>query len=348
MSVVRLNQQVFNPYSSIGAMLTSRNGSGEEDNFAYGVDAVIRPLGDEWLTLKWAQTFDEAIVESSLAEAGLVQARWERLRDEGVAYSAEFRRVGEDFTPRLGFQSRTGFRYFGGHVQYKRFQSASSPLRSAGMRASSGHFIRTSDGSAESRFIETQLEIELKDGKQLQVSGRSNYESVLEAFDVAGATVPGGEYWFHDARVRLELARSARFRGDYEVTAGSFYDGTRVGVALSPSWNPSKYVELSGGYEVNRLAFAERDQRVTAHLGRVKVQLALNTRLFFNTFVQYSNVADLAAFNARFRYHFREGTDLWLVYNEELNTERDIAGQPRLPRSSGRAFMLKYTHTLIW
>jgi hypothetical protein len=348
MSVARLNQQILNPYSSIGAMVTSRYGSSGDDNLAYGLDAVLRPLGDEWLTVRWAQTFDETIDESSAGSAGLLQARWERVRDDGFTYSGEFNRVGEDYNPGLGFQSRLGFRYFGGHAQYKRFPSASSPLRSTGVQLNSGHFIRLIDGTADSRWIEGQLNVELKNGRQLQFAGRSNFEGVLDDFDVAGAIVPAGKYWFHDARVSLELARSANVRGNYALTAGSFYDGTRMGLAFSPAWNPSRYLELGGGYEVNRLTFDERDQHVTAHLARIKVQLALNTHIFFSTLAQYSNVADLATFNARFRYHFREGTDLWLVYNEGLHTERDVLGQPRLPRSSGRTFMLKYTHTFIW
>jgi hypothetical protein len=59
-------------------------------------------------------------------------------------------------------------------------------------------------------------------------------------------------------------------------------------------------------------------------------------------------VTDLAMFNARFRYHFREGTDLWIVYNDGFNAARDIAGQPRLPLSAGRTLLLKHTHTLIF
>jgi hypothetical protein len=104
-------------------------------------------------------------------------------------------------------------------------------------------------------------------------------------------------------------------------------------------------LELGGGYEVNRIEFSERQQRATTQLVRLKVQIALNTRVSLNTFAQYDNVDDHARLNGRFRYHFREGTDLWLVYDEGTNTERDILGQPRLPRSSGRTIMLKYTRT---
>ena len=79
--------------------------------------------------------------------------------------------------------------------------------------------------------------------------------------------------------------------------------------------------------------------------------MALDTRISFSTLAQYSNVADLTTVNARFRYHFREGTDLWVVYNEGLNMDRtgdlDFL-DPRRPLSAGRTLMVKYTHALIW
>ena len=298
--------------------------------------------------MKWAQTFDEAIAEESPLEAAIVQARWERVRDDGLSYALETSRVGGDYTPRLGFQARHNFRMLGGRMQYKRFQAASSPLRSMAFSVSGREYERTTDGTAESRAIEPTLNVELKNGKQLMLAGRATYESVRDPFDVAGATVEPGNYWFHEASARLELPRSGRFRGDFVATAGSFYDGTRFGVSANPAWNPSRYLELRGGYELNHLEFAERNQSATAQLVRLNVQVALNTRLSFNTLAQYSNAADQAAFNARFRYNFREGTDLWVVYNEGLNTERDVIDGPRLPASSGRALMVKYTHTLVW
>jgi hypothetical protein len=291
---------------------------------------------------------DEAIDERSALDAGLVLARWERRRDDGFSYSGEFLRVGADYQPGLGFQARRDFRFFGGRVQYRQFQSAASPLRSGGLAVSTGHYIRASDGTAESRWIEPQLAVELKDGTELQVSARASFESVRDTFAVADATVLPGDYWFHTADASLMLPRGSVFRGDFSATAGSFYDGARFGLSLSPLWNPSKYLELAGSYAINRIVFTERDTATTAHLVRAKVQVALNTRISFNTFAQFSNVADLATFNARFRYHFREGTDLWIVYNEGINTDRDVGAQPRPPVSAGRTVMLKYTHTLIW
>jgi hypothetical protein len=347
-SVLRLSQQILNPYSSAGAMLTARLGSGGEDNVAYGLDAVVRPFGDEYVTLKWAQTFDEVVDEASPLEAGLIQARWDRQKDEGLSYSGEYQRVGADYRPGLGFQSRVDYSYVGGSLQYQRFDDEVSPLRSRGATVRTGHFLRGEDGSAESRSIAPQLELQFKGGTELRLTGNSRYESVMEAFDVAGVTVPAGDYWFHDVELRWQRSRNLRFRGDYTVTAGEFYDGTRLGFTANPAWNPSKHLELNGRYEVNRIEFAGRHESTTTQLARLSVQVAFDTRLSFSTFVQYSNVADLTALNARFRFNVREGTDLWIVYNEGLNTRRDVADVPRLPLSAGRTLMIKYSHALIW
>jgi hypothetical protein len=46
------------------------------------------------------------------------------------------------------------------------------------------------------------------------------------------------------------------------------------------------------------------------------------------------------------RYNFSEGSDLWLVYDEGFNTERQaLPGEPRLPLSDSRVLLVKLTRT---
>ncbi|MGI9625457.1 MAG: DUF5916 domain-containing protein [Longimicrobiales bacterium] len=348
MGVLRVRQQVLNPYSSVGGMLTSRLGSLGRDNVAYGLDAVLRPVGDEYLTVRWAQTFDEATVEAGTLESGLILARWERVRDDGFSYSGEFGRVGSDYTPGLGFQLRKDFTSYGGSLQYKRFKDADSPLRSIALRMNTELFYRNEDGSAESRLLGPEYHIETKGGAQFTARLNYNFESVADSFFISNVGVAPGEYWFHEGEVNVMLPRSDMFRGEFGASVGRFYDGTRVGLSLGPAWNVSKFLELTGGYQVNRLNFADRGVGTTVHLARLKVQVALNTRFSLSSLAQYNSAADLTSFNVRFRYHFREGTDLWVVYNEGLNTERSNGLDPRLPLSAGRTAMLKYSHALIW
>jgi hypothetical protein len=64
--------------------------------------------------------------------------------------------------------------------------------------------------------------------------------------------------------------------------------------------------------------------------------------------VQYNSTTGSLDFNLRLRYAIAEGTDVWLVYNEGLDTERsrELVGAPLSPFSLSRTLILKYTHTL--
>lgn len=346
--VLRVSQEVLNPYSSVGGMLTTRFGSHAKDNVAYGLDGLFRVGGDEYVTLKWAQTFDEGTEEEDPLSAGVIFASWERRKDGGFSYAAEYNRVGDDFRPGLGFQLRRDYTSVGGDLQYKSYRGDASPLRSLAIKTETRNFFRNADGTPESRSIAPNLQAEFKSGTELSVTSRSTFESLDQPFSISDVTIPGGDFWFHQAEVRLQLPRSDLFRGDFTATGGTFYDGRRFGVSVNPAWNASKHVEVGGGYEINHLEFPDRDEATTAHLVRFKLQLALDTRLSLSGFAQYNSVDNLTNFNARFRYHFREGTDLWIVFNEGRFTSLSNNGlDPRRPRLAGRTLMLKYSHALI-
>lgn len=346
MGVLRARSRVLNPYSNVGAMLTTRLGDNGDRNVAYGLDGTLRLFGDEYLMLRWAQTFDNTFDDGDFFDRQLMQVRWERRSDVGLSYIADFRRAGGGYLPGLGFQSRSDFLFYSGQVQYKRFLGTSSPLRSVALLAYSGNYIRNDDDSPWSRAIEPELRLAFKSDVEVGFALRGSFESVREPFPIGDLFVEPGEYWFWEPEISLKLPRGALFRGDFLASAGSFYGGTRVALALDPTWTVSRYLELGPGYELNKLDFDDRDEATTTHLARMRVQLALNTRLSLATFLQYNSTIDLTSINARFRYHFSEGTDLWIVYDEGINMIRDIADTPRLPGSAFRTLQLKYSRTV--
>ncbi len=343
MGVLRLKQQVFNPYSSIGGIVTTRVGSNGEDNVAYGLDTELRVFGDEYLTVKWGQSFDEAVEEGGALDAGMIMAQFERRKQEGFRFLAQYRRVGVDFLPRLGFQLRQDFSYYGGLFGYTWFPGASSSLRTVALNTLTSNYYRNEDNTSESRLINPSMMFQFKSGSSLTVGGRSSFESIREPFTIVGLPIEPGEYWFHQAELSWRFARGGLIRGALGGSAGSFYDGRRVSARINPQFNLSKHLEVRPGYEVNRFEFPGED--LTTHLGSLDLKFALNTHLSLSTLAQYNSTIDQTSVNARFRYHFREGTDLWIVYNEGFNLDRDDGFDPRLPLSAGRAIMVKYSHT---
>jgi hypothetical protein len=70
----------------------------------------------------------------------------------------------------------------------------------------------------------------------------------------------------------------------------------------------------------------------------------LSTKFSTGAFIQYSSEAKAVIGNIRFRYNPREGVDLYLVYDETLNSGRGGL-IPVPPFSSGRTVMVKYSYT---
>ena len=349
MGVLRLKQQIFNQNSSVGGIVTTRVDAYGKTNVAYGADSEVRVFGDEYLTLRWAQSFDDDVAERNPLDAGTFFAQYERRRQEGLNYSAQYRRVGPDYLPRLGFQLRNDFTLFGGSSEYSWFLGADSQLRAVTVGGTTEHYYRNSDLTPESRSYAPMLRIALKSGTFMTLTSRSSFESIRDPFRVASLEINPGEYWFHEADMSLRLSRGGLVRGELGGSAGSFYDGRRVGLRMSPALNVSRHVEIRPGYDLNRFELRGGDY-LTTHLAKLGVDFSLDTHLSLSVLAQYNSAADQALVNARFRYHFREGVDLWVVYNEGYYTDR-VNGRannrdPMLPFSSGRALMVKYSHTL--
>jgi hypothetical protein len=78
----------------------------------------------------------------------------------------------------------------------------------------------------------------------------------------------------------------------------------------------------------------------------LRVRAALDARTSGNALVQYNSTTNQLDLNLRLRHAFAEGSDLWLVYNEGLDTERSPLSSGLVPPASrSRALLVKYTHT---
>jgi hypothetical protein len=345
--VLRLRQRVLNENSTVGGMVTTRLAEDGGYNVAVGVDGAIRLVGDEYVIMKWAQTFDDADAAGLGAiDRGRLLARWERRRQTGLSYSADYIRSGNAYTPELGFQMRDDFTFLQTTLRYQWLLGESSPFRTVSVGSSAFTYLRNSDKTVESGFVEPSLNVEFKNNARLTLSLQNSYEGVRDTFTLSDETdVPSGDYWFRAGFVHFEASRAATVRPTFTVSAGSFFDGWNATVQAEPAWNLSSHLELGGGYQFNLIRFPERQQSLKAHLIRLRVDAAADVHLSFSAFLQYNSTSDVASLNARLRYRFREGNDLWLVYDEGLNTERGPVGDPRLPLSQNRALLLKYTYT---
>jgi hypothetical protein len=208
---------------------------------------------------------------------------------------------------------------------------------------------RNSDGALESGQYAFWVQWDSKSGHGGWIEPKWFHENVLVPFRIGNRiSIPAGRYDFADLQVVHTMSTGRKLRADVDVRTGTYFDGRRTQLVLAPTWNVSRHLELGGDYQWNVLRFPVRDERASIHLLRLRVRTALDARASGNAFVQYNSTTDRLDFNVRLRYAMAEGTDLWLVYNEGLDTSRgrDILQEDRFsPLSMSRALVLKYTHT---
>jgi len=360
--VLRLRRKFLNDFSYAGGLITTRLSQNGAYNLALGLDATVRPFGNEYITLRVASTLDDEVViedddgsevieSNNLLRASLLRAQWERRTNQGFSYGVLTKRYGPTYNPELGFTTREDIWANRIGVGYGWLGSESDWYRRIAPEISGSIISRNEDGSTETAIGRLETFLEFKSGAWYDISLTAFYENLRESISFPEDTsVPEGTYRFTNISITRNSSNSSLFSLDAVASAGSFYDGWRMNFGAGPEWAISKHVLLEAEYELNLVRFPDRDQEFNAHVVRFRSQLALNTKVSLASFIQFSTASDFITTNLRFRYNFSEGNDLWFVYNHGANVDRNREfdlnrNHPIFPRVANRTLLLKYTYT---
>ena len=348
--VLRLRRQVINPNSYVGGIMTSRLGMNGDQNIAYGLDGIFRLFGDDYLNLKWSQTYDNKIgSKMNSLDPSFIMVNWERRSEEGFAYNLNYTYVGQKFNPGIGFVMREGVHGVNAGMLYGWIPGEKSKLFNYNINVRAERYSRLEDGNLESMQISPGFEINTKKNVHAEISLEYQEEGVLYNFPLSDSIwINAGNYSFLgiEGRFGTSESRIISFRGD--ISGGQFYDGNRIGFEVESNINFSSSFKLSGGYEFNAIRFPERaiNNSLNIHSVNMKALYMFSTKLSATLLTQYVNIEDELITNFRFRYNPREGNDFYLVFNDF----RGIANTysvPERPKFFNKIIMVKYTHTFI-
>ena len=343
----RLKRRVLNQFSYVGGMITNRVDRDGNYNINVGFDGVFRVFGSDYLSLNYVNSFEDNR-NSGFPDASLARIHWQRRSAKGLAYQLDLSHVGSAYNPRLGFIFQNNVYRFSGDLNYTQFTNENSATRRYTIGANNSLVLRKADKRIESNRLTSFLEIERKSSTKWVFEFSTFYENLLEPFSPISETVkvPAGKYTYHSIASNLQMTTGRRLRANMKADFGSFYDGTRLSLTVSPTWIQSRYFEISAEYEFNRLNFDKRSQLLNANLWRLRLQGAANTKFSSRALIQYNSIDDKIGVNTQIRYNFREGHDFYLVYNELLNSDRNKNGF-MLPVSENRTFLFKYIYTFM-
>ncbi len=188
---------------------------------------------------------------------------------------------------------------------------------------------------------------ETRSGWWGRISPRLSYEDILEPFDLGqGVEIPVGGYRVAWVKGQLDTPNGRAASVGFTTELGEFYDGSFVSVIIEPRLRVGGSLDLSGGFELTRARFPDRESKLDSRIARVRTLYMFSTRLSASLLAQYSNTTGTVSFSSRLRYNPREGVDLWLVY-DEVNARSGRTVPLNLARVDGRSMMVKLTYTVV-
>ena len=325
--------------SSVGAIATNRSLSlsGDGSNRVYGADATFSFFDSVNLLGYYARTRTTGVSGRDTS----YQARFDYGADR-YGLEVDHLLVEDDFRPEVGFLRRDNFRRTSLSGRFSPRPRSLEAVRQFVLEASHDYFLTADTGLPETRQNQVAFQTELENSDQFGVRLSDSYELLQEPFSPSGAdvSIPAGGYDFTDVRLTYALGPQRLLNGRVEVATGGYFDGDITSVDLSRgrvdlssqlSVEPSvsfHWIDLPGG-------------SFRTDLVRARLNYTFSPRMFFSGLLQYNSANRTLGTNLRLRWEYSPGSELFVVYTEEQDT--DPLRPERYDGLRDRGFVIKLT-----
>jgi hypothetical protein len=337
-SVLRVNRDILSR-SRVGMIATRRGpalGFGG-DNYAFGGDASFNPKSELQINAYWSATRQSGTRPSSKREDEQSYRGQFNWNADATGFQVEHLYVGDGFDPQVGFLRRSAFRRTYGLGRYSPRPQSWKGVRKIYFEASLDYF-ENPGGHPESREAQGAYRMELNNSDQFAFEYSNQYEAIGVVFPVTpGLVVPPGEYEFTQGKFLYTSSPQRPVSGTLVVTRGGFYGGTlneftwRGRVELGPQFQVEPAISLN--------YFDTPWGTGDAHLISSRVTYTVTPRMFVSALVQYQSSLQTVTTNARFRWEYSPGSELFIVYSDGRNT---LIGRFPPPLET-RSFVVKLT-----
>jgi hypothetical protein len=324
--------------SSVGVIATARTPqlTGTGSTQLFGADAKF-------------ELYQNVVVNSFIARSVTPG----ELRDQSsylgqVAYAAdryginvEHLSVGDGFNPEVGFVRRESFRRSYGQARFSPRPSNSRFVRKYSYEANLDYVTDRHD-VLESRQRQGAFRIDFKSGDQFESEYTERYERLRSPFAIAtGVTIAAGGYAFRDLRNSYTLGPQRKVTGTLSVTRGSFYDGTKTEGRYNGRIEITPRLSVEPRMSVNWVRLIAGN--FTARLVSARSTYTFGAHTALSALLQHSSASHTLSSNIRFRWEYQPGSDLFVVYSD--NRDTDSLG-PTIPSLQSRTVAVKLTRLL--
>jgi hypothetical protein len=204
--------------------------------------------------------------------------------------------------------------------------------------SSSLSYVTNNQDRLDTRDAAARLEAEFTNSDLLNISYTDNFERLVRPFAIApGVSIPVGSYDFHTTRIAYVAGQQRPYSGEVVFETGAFYNGERTSLAInSGRLQVTPQVSLEPSLSINWIDLAQGS--FTLKVARTRATYTITPRMFVSGIVQYNSAGRSFGSNVRFRWEYRPGSELFVVYTDDFDTD----ARPGLPSLRNRAFVIKF------
>jgi TolB-like protein len=333
-AVVRIKRDILRR-SSIGALVTHRSVAlaGDGSNQAYGVDGTFAFYDNVNLNTYLARTETPGLEGDDLSYRGQFDYNGDR-------YGLQVERlvVDEQFNPEVGFLRRTDFQRSFASARFSPRPDGIASVRKLSWEGSFD-YVTNSAGRVDTRIASGAFGVDLENSDQFLFEASHNFEFLADPFDIAtNVTIPVGSYTFTDTRASYAFGNQRRVSGTLSASHGSFLGGTKTSVGVSRGRvGLSPQLSVEPGVSINWVDVP--DGAFVTTLVNTRVTFTVTPRAFVSALLQFNSSAESLSTNIRLRWEYQPGSEMFIVYTEDLDT--DPLRPDRATQLRNRGFVVK-------
>lgn len=290
------------------------NLSPTDGNLAVGADLNLATPDNKWSGKAYYHHAFSGVNDNNDYSLGVAANhrtyRWES--------RADFRSLGENYDPEVGFVRRTGFNQIRSTTYYN-FYPAGGAIQSHAP-GFDFDFLHDNEFGWTDWDMNILYRINFRNTARFSMRLRKQYTYLFEPFDPSGTDgveLPADtDYPAYQFIGRFSSDQRKPFFYELSTRSGEYFNGTRINLEGTLSYRFLPYAITSLNFEYNRIRLPEPYSDADLYLIGPRIDITFSKSVFWTTFIQYNSQIENMNINTRFQWRYSPVSDLFIVYTD--------------------------------
>ena len=315
-TVLRIKRDILRR-SSIGGLFTNRSVSlhGNGSNQVYGVDGRFAFYDNVNILGYLART-------QTPGRNGRDMSHLTNFAYTGDRYGLDLSHlvVEDNFIPEVGFVRRDNIRHNSAAARFSPRTRSIELIRRIIVQGQFDYIQNAETGILETKQTTLDFQTQFENSDRLSIALEQNYEYLTSPFSIAPAvTIPVGGYNFSWLATSYSFGQQRPLSGSVTFATGTYWGGNGTSLSVTRGrFEVTPQFSVEPSTEINWINLPEGE--FVAVLSRSRFSYSFSPRMFLSGLLQYNSSSNTLITNFRLRWEYRPGSELFVVYTEDRDS----------------------------